>query len=146
MRVVSYNTRGLRVGHSATDRSRRLVVDTLLDECDIMCLQETWLAKQDLDKLNTLHVNFHGAGESTTDLSTRLVRGRIAGGVAILWNIKYDSMVKVMRLNVDWAIGLECNFNEKKFTILNVYTPYESYEHEDEFLNRLAFIQSFIRG
>lgn len=90
MRVVSYNTRGLRVGHTASDISKRLVVDTLLDECDILCLQETWLAKQDLDKLNTVHLNFHGAGESTTDLSTKLVRGRIAGGVAILWNIKYD--------------------------------------------------------
>lgn len=140
MRVASYNTRGLRAGHTASDRSRRLVVDTLLDKCDILCLQETWLAKQDLDKLNSLHMNFHGAGESTTDLSTRLIRGRIAGGVAILWNIKYDSMVKVVRLNVDWAIGLECNFNGNKFTVLNIYTPYESYEHEDEFLNRLAFI------
>ena len=53
-------------------------------------------------------------------------------------------MVKVVRLNVDWAIGLEFNYNEKKCTILNVYTPYESYDYEDEFLNRLAFIQSFI--
>lgn len=53
-------------------------------------------------------------------------------------------MVKVVRLNVDWAIGLECNFNGNKFTVLNIYTPYESYEHEDEFLNMLAFIQSFI--
>ena len=144
MRVVSYNARGLRVGHTAADRSRRLVVDTLLDESDIVCLQETWMAKQDLDKLNTLHKNFHGAGESTTDLNMRIVHGRIAGGVAILWNIKYDPMVKVVRLNVDWAIGLEFNYNEKKCTILNAYTPYESYDHEDEFLNRLAFIQSFI--
>lgn len=144
MRLVSYNTRGLRVGHTATDRSSRLVVDTLLGECDILCLQETWLAKQDLDKLNSLHTNFHGAGESTTDLSTRLVRGRIPGGVAILWNIKYDPLVKVVRLNVDWAIGLEFNYNDKQFTVLNIYTPYEAYEHEDEFMNRLAFIQSFI--
>lgn len=49
-------------------------------------------------------------------------------------------MVKVVRLNVDWAIGLECNSNGKKCIVLKIYTPYESYEHEDEFLNRLAFI------
>ena len=144
MRVVSYNSRGLRLGHSAADKARRLVVDTLLDDCDILCIQESWMAKQDLDKLNTLHPDFHGAGESTTDLSTGIHRGRIPGGVVILWNVKYDSMVKIVRLNVDWAIGLEFNCNGKRFLILNVYTPYESYDHLDEFMSRLAFIQSFI--
>lgn len=104
IRVVSYNVHGLRVGHSAADKTRRLVVDALLDECDILRLQETWLAKQDLDKLNALHKDFHGAGESTTDLSTNIARGRIPGGVAILWNRKYDPRVTVVRLNVDWAI------------------------------------------
>ena len=144
MRIVSSNVRGLRVGHTATDKSRRFVVDKLLNECDILCLQETWLAKQDLDKLNTIHKDFHGAGESTTDLSMKIVKGRIAGGVAILWNRRYDPMVKVIRLNVDWAIWLEVCFNGKRITILNIYTPCESYEAEDEFLNRLAFIHSFI--
>lgn len=54
MWIASYNVRGLHVGHTAMDISRRLVVDKLLKECDILCLQETWLAKQDLDKLNTV--------------------------------------------------------------------------------------------
>ena len=121
MRMVSYNSRGLRVGHTAADKARRLVVDTLLEDCEVLCLQETWLAKQDLDKLNNLHPDFHGAGESTTDLSSRIVHGRIAGGVAILWNMKYDSMVKVVRLNVDWAIGLEFNCEGKNFIVLNIY-------------------------
>lgn len=91
-----------------------------------------------------VELSTHELPESTTDLSTRLIRGRIAGSVAILWNIKYDSVVKVVCLNVDWAIRLECNCNGKKCTVLNIYTPYESYEPEDELLNRLAFIQSFI--
>ena len=91
-----------------------------------------------------MHPEFHGAGESTTDLSSKILRGRIAGGVAILWNIKYDSMVKVIRLNVDWAIGLEVNCDGKNFIILNIYTPYESYENVDVFVSRLAFIVSFI--
>ena len=55
MRVVSYNSRGLRVGHTAADKARRLVVDTLLEDCDVLCIQESWLAKQDLDKLIKLH-------------------------------------------------------------------------------------------
>lgn len=80
LRVVSYNSRGLRLGQSAGDRAHRIVVGQLLETTDIICLQETFLAKQDLDKLNSVHSDFHGAGESTTDLSTKLVRGRIPGG------------------------------------------------------------------
>ncbi|XP_048126381.1 tumor necrosis factor receptor superfamily member 6 isoform X5 [Alosa alosa] len=77
MRVVSYNSRGLRVGHTAADKARRLVVDALLGDSDVLCIQESWLAKQDLDKLNDLHPDFHGAGESTTDLSTKIVKANL---------------------------------------------------------------------
>lgn len=68
----------------------------------------------------------------------------MAGGVAILWNIKYDSLVKVVHLSVDWAIGLKFNYNGKTLIILNIYTPYNSNEHVDEYVNTLACIQSFI--
>lgn len=82
---MSYNCRGLRVGQSDEDKARHIVVDSLLDNSDILCLQETFLPMQDLDKLNVLNDNFHGAGESTVDLSMDLLKGRISGGVAILW-------------------------------------------------------------
>ena len=145
LRVVSYNARGLRVGHSEADKSRRVVVDELLLNCDVLCLQETFLARQDLEGLSSVHDDFHGAGESTTDLSTKIVRGRIPGGVAILWNKKYDSLVNVVRMDVDWAIGIEFNCSDKRFIILNVYMPYECTLNEDEYLNRLACIMSFIQ-
>jgi exonuclease III len=34
---------------------------------------------------------------------------------------------------------------DNSFVILNVYTPYESRENEEEYLNRLAFINAFIQ-
>lgn len=44
--VLSYNCRGLRLGQSAEDKARRIVVDQLLEHCDILCLQETfWMNK-----------------------------------------------------------------------------------------------------
>ena len=88
IRVVSYNCRGMRLGMSAGDQARRIVIDSLLEECDILCLQETFLPVQELDKLNAFNPKFHGVGESTTDLSTAVVRGRIPGGVAVLWDKK----------------------------------------------------------
>lgn len=86
IRVVSYNSRGLRLEQNAVDKDQHIVIDKLPKNTDILYFQEPFLAKQDLDKLNTVHTDFYGAGESTTDLSTRVVRGRIPGGVAILWH------------------------------------------------------------
>ena len=34
--------------------------------------------------------------------------------------------------------------NNREFIILNMYTPYESRQNEVEYVNRLAFISSFI--
>lgn len=109
-----------------------------------LCIQETFLSKQDLERLNMIHGCFHGAGESTTDLSAKVIWGRIPGGIAILWNKKYDQMVKVIRLGVDWAIGMELNCNDNKCILINVYMPYECTPNEEEYLCRLVFIESYM--
>ena len=145
MRVVSYNSRGPRLGQGTGARAQRIVIDKLFEHADVVCLQETFLSIQDLDKLNTVHNDFHGAGESTTDLNTRILRGRIPGGVAIFWHKKLDSLVTVIRLDVDWCMGMKVVQDKNVFMILNVYTPYECHKNEDEYLNKLAFIGSYIR-
>lgn len=146
IRVVSYNCRGLRLSQSADDKARRIVVDQLLEHCDILCLQETFLAKQDLSGLNSINDGFLGAGESTTDLSFGIKRGRIPGGVTILWNKNLDSVISVVRLDVDWCIAIRLTQDNKEFLILNVYAPYECNQNEEEYLNKLAFISSFIQN
>lgn len=98
MKVVSYNACGLRLGQQASDNARRIVIDELFDSVDILCIQEAFLSKQDLDKLNSVHEDFYGAGESTTDLSMGLIRFRIPGGMTIFWKKKYDSLISVIRL------------------------------------------------
>lgn len=49
--------------------------------------------------------------ESTTDLSTGIVRGRIPGEVAILGHKKYDPLVSVIRLEVDCCITIKVAHN-----------------------------------
>lgn len=110
-----------------------MVVDNLLQSCDILCLQETFLPKQDLGKLNSFNDSFHGAGESTADFTMGVVRGRIAGGVAILWHKKLDSVMNVIRFELDWCIAVQLKINNKELIILNVYTPYECQQNEDEY-------------
>ena len=145
MNVVFYNSRGLPLGQGAGARAQRVVIDKLLDSAEVLCIQETFLAIQDLDKLNSLHCDFLGAGESSTDLNSRILRGRIPGGVAILWHKKIDNFVSVIRFDVDWCIGIKIVHNDNVLIILNVYTPYECRKNEDEYLHRLAFIGSYIR-
>lgn len=143
--TVLYNARGLRIGHSEADKSHRLVVDKLQEACDVLCVQETFLSKQDLEGLNSLLKDFYGAGESSTDLSTRIVHSGIPGGVALLWHTKYDQLINVVRLDVDWAIGIQFKCGDKNFTILNIYTPYECSQNKDEYLDRLACVMAFIQ-
>lgn len=50
---------------------------------------EIFLSKQDLGELNYFN-HFHGAVESTADLTMGIVREQIAGGVAILRHKKLD--------------------------------------------------------
>lgn len=49
-----------------------------------------------------------------------LIRGRIPGGVAILWNKKLDSLVNVVRIGVSWCIAIQLTYQDKEFVILNV--------------------------
>ena len=76
--VASYNVRGLpKDGNSLYLRPD---IVALLEKGDIVCMQETWYSKQDLDILNNLHPNFSGTGVSTTDYQDGLVRGHPPGG------------------------------------------------------------------
>ena len=81
-------------------------------------------------------------GKSTTDLSTAVVSGSIPGGVAGLWDKKLDVM-KPIRLDVDWCIGLQYTYKGSSFVILSVYTPYEYCENEQTDY-RLAFLSMLL--
>lgn len=88
--LVSYNVRGLRAEQSEGDRVCRVIVDKILRACDILCVKETFFAMKDFERLNCIHEDFYGAEESTTDLNTKHVKGRIPGGVAVLWHKTYE--------------------------------------------------------
>lgn len=145
IQIFSYNCCGLRLGNSARDKVRCLGVDNLLKNCDLLCLQDIFLAQQDLEKLNSFNDYFHGAGESTTDFNRGNVRGRISGGVAILWRKTLDKCIKVVRLGTDWCIGVHFTC-DNKFILLNIYTPYVCQKNEDEYLNKLGFLNAYVES
>ena len=73
-----------------------------------------------------------------------IMRGRIAGGVAILWHKKLGSVINVIRTQADWCIAVHLKLSNQELIILNVYTPYVCTQNEDIYMERLGFVNSFI--
>lgn len=46
-----------------------------------------------------------------------VIRGRIQGVVAILWNKKLDSLANVVRLGVDWCVARYFTHYEKGINV-----------------------------
>ena len=58
MKLKSYNCRGLRKAELAD----------IIVKCDVLLLQETWLAKQELELLNDLHEDYSGFGTANVTM------------------------------------------------------------------------------
>ena len=70
MKLKSYNCRGLRKAELAD----------IIVKCDVLLLQETWLAKQELELLNDLHEDYSGFGTAKCDYANGIITGRKSGG------------------------------------------------------------------
>ena len=58
--------------------------DILRIRCDILCLQELMISKQDCHILNTFHRDYLGNGVSPVEASLGVLSGRPYGGVGFL--------------------------------------------------------------
>ena len=114
----------------------------LLEKGDIVCMQETWYSKQDLDLIHNLHPNFSGTGVSTTDYHDGLVRGHPPGGVAILWRKKLDHVIKPLDLNCNWCTAIEINTGSNTIVVISVYLPDQCPDNEVEYLEKLGYINA----
>ena len=106
MKVGSYNCRGFpkTTNKLESKPTIKLLLDN--DDIDILCLQETFLSKQDLSCLNAIHKDFQGIGASSTDTRDKLVTGHPYGGVAILYKSKFAKCISPIYFNLDWVIGI----------------------------------------
>ena len=129
---VRYNCRCLPKGLPKDKKKLDLRPDIkhMFKDNEIICLQETWFAKQDLKHINNLNKRFQGVGVSTTDYSGGIIHGHPPGGVIIMWDVKLESFVKPLGLNIDWCVAIEITLGAKKCVIFNVYVPYQCNDNE----------------
>ena len=130
LRILSLNCNGLK--------SSIPVLGAVLDTCDILCLQEIMITKQECDILNTLHDDFYGVAFSPVDATLGVISGRPFGGVGIMWRKSVDIAVTVIDLQCDWLCGVKISSNDKIFILLNVYLPYQCDLNRDKFNDYLA--------
>ena len=121
LKVVSYNCRGFP--KSPAKLIVKPTMNLLLNDetIDIICIQETFLSKQDLGCLNIIHKDYQGIGTSTVDTRDGLVKGHPSGGVAILYRTKQAKSITPLHFNLDWVIGICISNGNNKHIILCVY-------------------------
>ena len=111
-KVISYNCHSLN--------SNSTIIANLLKECDILCLQETLIDKNNFQNLEQFDKNFSYAYEpSYRNISS--FTGRSAGGLVIFW--KGADKVNFTPLYYDKRVmGLKVSFEGGySILILNVY-------------------------
>ena len=96
-------------------------MDELLSVYDIVCLQETWLAKQQEEELKAMRKGYNTVSNSPNDDSLGITAGRKREGVAILWNNKYDKCITPHRYEYNWVVSIEIATKTKKMYIICIY-------------------------
>ena len=70
LKLVSYNCRGLKLGSNCF--YERLEVEQLLSDFDSVCLQETWLTKQQEGELKVMRKDINAIANSPNDDSLHI--------------------------------------------------------------------------
>lgn len=130
--VLSYNLHGFNQG-------KTYLLDTLnKPNCDVVFVQEHWLASNDLYLLNDLSSDFVAYGSSAMDkiLNAGILRGRPFGGIAVLLHnkiAKYSHLITKQERFIIVRIA--------RSLLVNVYLPCND---DDLFDDTLACIANAI--
>ena len=144
LKVSSYNCRGL-----PKDPKKLLLRPDILElfgKSHVVALQETWYSKQTLQNLNSLHRDFIGTGVATIDESSEIYHGHYPGGVALFWKKDMSANIKRLEFNSDWAVAIEINLGTSSLVILNIYMPYQCPQNQEQYIDNLWNIYSFIES
>ena len=73
--------------------------------------------------------------------------GRPHGGASIFYKRSLSNCVSPIYFdNCDWCVAIKLTCNSTNFVLFNVYLPYECYNNENEFIEKLSLLESFIHS
>jgi exonuclease III len=136
LRLCTWNSRG----HGA---DRLIYINKLLQQCDILLVQETWLHDWELNKLSDDDA-ISILGVSGMDPQQLLV-GRPHGGCAVLFHSSLKISIASVQTNSCRMFACVVNvINSIKFLIFNVYMPCDSVTNVDAYMDIMNEIESII--
>ena len=137
IQVSSFNCRNIKTSLPEVKR--------LCDSSDLLLLQETWLANDELHLLNTLDERFYGQGVSAMDTESQVLRGRPHGGLAVLWK-KTLGDCRIVNMQNSRIMCLEMKVDGRDMTVYNIYMPCDSRDNFDEYLHTLSHINTAVES
>ena len=90
----------------------------------VVCLQETWLDKNDLFLLSNTNNSFMGNVISSTDDKDKINVGRAFGGVGIMWRKQLNTCCTFRTYHCDRIVGLEIKVCKQYSLISVIYLFY----------------------
>ena len=124
-------------------------MDELLLKCDITCLQEFMITKQECVLLNSSHADCYSYGVSLLGASLGVITGRPYGGVGFIWKKHLDANVSIIECEYDWLCVIKISNSKKEYFLLNVYLPKECADNRDDYsdcLTKLNVVVENING
>ena len=138
LKVISYNCQSVRSNYE--------IISKLLNDCDILFLQETFLTDVNKDILDIINVDFSSA-QTTAIRKCDQFFGRASGGLAILW--RKSCKIKTFPIYFNERImAIKLIIGESSYLLINVYLncDYGNNESLIEYKNSMAQLANFINS
>ena len=126
MKISSFNCKNLQTSHDE--------LHSLREENDVVCLQETWLAKNEWFLLSNTNNSFMGNGISSIDDEAKINMGKPFGEVGIMWRKHLNTCCTFKTYDCDRIIGLEINGSSISVLVLCAYLPFDCPDNYDDYM------------
>ena len=138
LKLISYNCQSLN--------AKSAIIANLLKECDVLCLQETLIDKNNSYHLDQFDNNFSFEYEPAYRNSSSS-RGRSSGGLSIFWRGAKDITFKPLFFDKR-IMGLKVTFNGGySILILNIYfiCDYDNIDSLLEYMSTIATLENITK-
>ena len=117
LKITTLNVEGLK--------SNSVYVNSVLSNCDILCLQEHWLLNFELKTINELFPDHNFSAKCMDDERPTLPKFRNRGhaGTAILWDKKIDHIIEPLPDGSDRVTAVKINCEPDPIILINTYMP-----------------------
>ena len=125
IKMGSYNCRGLNV-------STIPAIKDLLNDCDVLLIQETWLLPHELKVFSKYLIVYNRYGVSGMN-SEVLYHGRPFGGCSVLFNSVLSHCIDIIDLICKRLCCIKLRTPSYELYVLNVYLPCDTNNENDSY-------------